>query len=151
MRELLEKAHQQDDDDLFKEEEGDEEFAAPTEVRDVYLDEFADTDDEVDDEEAEEREIRREEKRKVATKFSAVCLANGPGERQRQSRVQPASWSAQTQEEEVNLANTSFCCWSIHLHLHLESSRSNDIAGPNDRSFNHGSVHPGSGAPKAAP
>jgi hypothetical protein len=29
MRELLEKAHQQDDDDLFKEEEGDEEFAAP--------------------------------------------------------------------------------------------------------------------------
>jgi hypothetical protein len=35
------------------------------EVRDVYLDEFADTDDEHDDEEAEEREIRREEKRKV--------------------------------------------------------------------------------------
>jgi vacuolar protein sorting-associated protein 72 len=30
MRELLEKAHQQDDDDLFKEEEGDEEFAAPS-------------------------------------------------------------------------------------------------------------------------
>jgi len=29
MRELLEKAHQQDDDDLFKEEEGDDEFAAP--------------------------------------------------------------------------------------------------------------------------
>jgi hypothetical protein len=66
MRELLEKAHQQDDDDLFKEEEGDEEFAVPTEIRDVYLDEFADTDDEVDDEEAEERELRKEEKRKVA-------------------------------------------------------------------------------------
>ncbi len=29
MRELLEKAHQQDEDDLFKEEEGDEEFTAP--------------------------------------------------------------------------------------------------------------------------
>lgn len=29
MRELLEKAHQQDEDDLFKEEENDEEFAAP--------------------------------------------------------------------------------------------------------------------------
>jgi hypothetical protein len=35
----------------------------------VYLDEFADTDDEHEDEEAEEREIRREEKRKV-------CLSN---------------------------------------------------------------------------
>jgi hypothetical protein len=29
MRELLEKAHQQDDDELFKEEEGDDEFSAP--------------------------------------------------------------------------------------------------------------------------
>jgi hypothetical protein len=29
MRELLEKAHQQDEEDLFKEEEGDEEFTAP--------------------------------------------------------------------------------------------------------------------------
>ena len=37
------------------------------EIRDVYLDEFADTDDEVEDEEAEERELRREEKRKVRT------------------------------------------------------------------------------------
>lgn len=71
MRELLEKAHQQDDDELFKEEEGDEEFAAPAEIRDVYLDEFADTDDEVEDEEAEERDLRREEKRKVANPFLA--------------------------------------------------------------------------------
>ena len=31
MRELLEKAHQQDNDDLFAEEEGDEEFEAPRE------------------------------------------------------------------------------------------------------------------------
>ena len=29
MRELLEKAHQQDEEELFAEEEGDEEFAAP--------------------------------------------------------------------------------------------------------------------------
>lgn len=29
MRELLEKAHQQDEEDIFKEEEGDEEFSAP--------------------------------------------------------------------------------------------------------------------------
>jgi len=29
MRELLEKAHQQDEEDMFKEEEGDEEFSAP--------------------------------------------------------------------------------------------------------------------------
>ena len=29
MRELLEKAHQQDEEDIFKEEEGDEEFTAP--------------------------------------------------------------------------------------------------------------------------
>jgi methylaspartate ammonia-lyase len=32
----------------------------------VFLDEFADTDDEVDDEEAEEREVRLEERRKVS-------------------------------------------------------------------------------------
>ena len=35
MRELLEKAHQQDDDDLFKEEEGDDEFAAPRKLSDA--------------------------------------------------------------------------------------------------------------------
>jgi len=29
MRELLEKAHQQDEEDIFKEEEGDDEFNAP--------------------------------------------------------------------------------------------------------------------------
>jgi len=29
MRELLEKAHQQDEEELFKEEEGDDEFTAP--------------------------------------------------------------------------------------------------------------------------
>lgn len=39
------------------------------EVRDVYLDEFADTDDEVEDEEAEERELRKEERRKVSLSF----------------------------------------------------------------------------------
>jgi hypothetical protein len=36
MRELLEKAHQQDDDDLFKEEENDEEFAAPSQLRGLF-------------------------------------------------------------------------------------------------------------------
>jgi hypothetical protein len=37
MRELLEKAHQQDDDDLFKEEENDEEFAAPSQLRGLFF------------------------------------------------------------------------------------------------------------------
>jgi hypothetical protein len=36
MRELLEKAHQQDDDDLFKEEEGDDEFSAPRKLPIAY-------------------------------------------------------------------------------------------------------------------
>jgi hypothetical protein len=36
MRELLEKAHQQDDDDLFKEEEGDDEFSAPRQLPVAY-------------------------------------------------------------------------------------------------------------------
>jgi len=36
MRELLEKAHQQDDDDLFQEEEGDDEFSAPRQLLAVY-------------------------------------------------------------------------------------------------------------------
>ena len=82
MRELLEKAHQEDDDVLFREEADDEEFKAPRELdftdplprahtgpedqRDVYLEDFADTDDEVElDEEAEERALRREERRRV--------------------------------------------------------------------------------------
>jgi hypothetical protein len=34
-------------------------------VRDVYLEDFADTDDEVEDEDDEERAMRREERRKV--------------------------------------------------------------------------------------
>lgn len=36
MRELLEKAHQQDEEDIFKEEAGDEEFAAPGTHRLTY-------------------------------------------------------------------------------------------------------------------
>nr|XP_019000863.1 uncharacterized protein I203_06505 [Kwoniella mangroviensis CBS 8507]OCF64324.1 hypothetical protein I203_06505 [Kwoniella mangroviensis CBS 8507] len=75
MRELLEKAHQEDDDELFKEVEDDEEFDAPLEVKDVYLEEFADTDEEVEeDEDAEERAIRREERQKVG-----ILQAKGKG------------------------------------------------------------------------
>lgn len=82
MRELLEKAHQEDEDELFREVEDDEEFAAPRmyqqvteiqialttaeETRDVFLEDFADTDEEVEmDEEEQERLMRREERRKV--------------------------------------------------------------------------------------
>ncbi|WWC88868.1 uncharacterized protein L201_003783 [Kwoniella dendrophila CBS 6074] len=73
MRELLEKAHQEDDDDIFKEVEDDEEFSAPQDVKDVYLEEFADTDEEVDeDEEAEERAIRKEERKKAKGKGRAI-------------------------------------------------------------------------------
>ncbi|WVW84457.1 hypothetical protein I302_106491 [Kwoniella bestiolae CBS 10118] len=73
MRELLEKAHQEDDDELFKEVEDDEEFSAPQEVRDVYLEEFADTDEEIEeDEDAEERAIRKEERRKAKGKGRAI-------------------------------------------------------------------------------
>ncbi|KAK6908383.1 hypothetical protein I203_102384 [Kwoniella mangroviensis CBS 8507] len=73
MRELLEKAHQEDDDELFKEVEDDEEFDAPLEVKDVYLEEFADTDEEVEeDEDAEERAIRREERQKAKGKGRAI-------------------------------------------------------------------------------
>lgn len=72
MRELLEKAHQEDEDDIFAEVEGDEDFQAPDDVRDVFLDEFADTDDEVEvDEEEAERELRREERRKAKGKGKA--------------------------------------------------------------------------------
>ncbi|WVQ72923.1 hypothetical protein IAR50_002485 [Cryptococcus sp. DSM 104548] len=56
MRELLEKAHQEDDDEMFKEVEDDEDFQ-----RDVYLDEFADTDDEGSGDD-EERAVQREER-----------------------------------------------------------------------------------------
>ncbi|WWC62383.1 uncharacterized protein I303_104979 [Kwoniella dejecticola CBS 10117] len=73
MRELLEKAHQEDDDELFKEVEDDEEFAAPQDVRDVFLDEFADTDEEVEeDEEAQEKALRREERQKAKGKGRAI-------------------------------------------------------------------------------
>nr|ODN86874.1 hypothetical protein L203_03647 [Cryptococcus depauperatus CBS 7841] len=63
MRELLERAHQEDEDELFKEVEDDEEFVAPPEQKDIFLDEFADTDDEVEDEDEEEHQIRREERK----------------------------------------------------------------------------------------
>ncbi|WRT67603.1 uncharacterized protein IL334_004575 [Kwoniella shivajii] len=73
MRELLERAHQEDDDELFQEVENDEEFTAPQEVKDVFLDEFADTDEEVEmDEEAEERALRREERKKEKGKSKAI-------------------------------------------------------------------------------
>ncbi|WWC70597.1 uncharacterized protein I206_104548 [Kwoniella pini CBS 10737] len=73
MRELLEKAHQDDDDEIFKEVEDDEEFSAPQDVRDVFLEEFADTDEEVEeDEEAEERAVRREERQKAKGKGRAI-------------------------------------------------------------------------------
>ena len=49
------------------------------EIRDVYLDEFADTDDEHDDEEAEEREIRREEKRKVRRRQNTMLIGSRKG------------------------------------------------------------------------
>jgi hypothetical protein len=48
------------------------------EIRDVFLDEFADTDDEHEDEEAEEREIRREEKRKVGASLDPPDGADDP-------------------------------------------------------------------------
>nr|KIR86166.1 hypothetical protein I308_03701 [Cryptococcus tetragattii IND107] len=62
MRELLEKAHQEDEDELFKEVEDDEEFVAPPEQKDVFLDEFADTDSAPSDED-EEAQILRAERR----------------------------------------------------------------------------------------
>lgn len=69
MRELLEKAHQEDEKDiLFEEDPEDAEFEAPAEVRDVYLEEFADTDEDIEDEEAEERQLRREERKKAKAK-----------------------------------------------------------------------------------
>lgn len=44
-------------------------------MRDVFLDEFADTDDEVEvDQEAEEREIRKEERRKVGSDLTMLRL-----------------------------------------------------------------------------
>ncbi|WVF69275.1 hypothetical protein IAT40_004051 [Kwoniella sp. CBS 6097] len=84
MRELLEKAHQEDEDELFAEVEDDEEFAAPQDQRDVFLDEFADTDEEVEeDEEETERAIQREERNKAKGKSRAIYnpLANQPKSR----------------------------------------------------------------------
>lgn len=69
MRELLEKAHQEDQKDaLFEEDPEDAEFEAPADVRDVYLEDFADTDEELDDEETEERQLRREERKRAKAK-----------------------------------------------------------------------------------
>ncbi|ODN95909.1 hypothetical protein L198_04528 [Cryptococcus wingfieldii CBS 7118] len=79
MRELLEKAHQEDDDELFQEVEDDEEFVAPVDQRDVYLDEFADTDDEGsgDDEERalqrEERHVKNKEKGKSKALYDPLA------------------------------------------------------------------------------
>ncbi|OCF43971.1 hypothetical protein I317_02241 [Kwoniella heveanensis CBS 569] len=81
MRELLEKAHQEDEDELFAEVEDDEDFTAPQEQRDVFLDEFADTDEEVEeDEEATEKALQREERKKAKGKSKAIYnpLANQP-------------------------------------------------------------------------
>ena len=46
-------------------------------VRDVFLEDFADTEDELDlgDEEDEERAIRREERRKVGALYSGSIFA----------------------------------------------------------------------------
>ncbi|GMK53821.1 hypothetical protein CspeluHIS016_0104070 [Cutaneotrichosporon spelunceum] len=67
MRELLDKAKQEDQekDELFAEEADDGEFQEPAPMRDVFLDEFADTDDEAeadDDDEDDESRVRREER-----------------------------------------------------------------------------------------
>ncbi|OWZ68802.1 hypothetical protein AYX14_05382 [Cryptococcus neoformans] len=64
MRELLEKAHQEDDDELFKEVEDDEEFVAPPEQKDIFLDEFADTDSAPSDEDEEAQLLRAERRAK---------------------------------------------------------------------------------------
>ncbi|KIR60310.1 hypothetical protein I314_03601 [Cryptococcus bacillisporus CA1873] len=64
MRELLEKAHQEDEDELFKEVEDDEEFVAPPEQKDVFLDEFADTDSAPSDEDEEAQVLRAERRAK---------------------------------------------------------------------------------------
>ncbi|KIR40911.1 hypothetical protein I307_05325 [Cryptococcus deuterogattii 99/473] len=64
MRELLEKAHQEDEDELFKEVEDDEEFVAPPEQKDIFLDEFADTDSAPSDEDEEAQVLRAERRAK---------------------------------------------------------------------------------------
>lgn len=67
MRELLEKAHQEEEkgDEIFAEDPEDVDFVEPVVQRDVFLDEFADTDDEVEDEDEEalEKRLRREERK----------------------------------------------------------------------------------------
>ncbi|KAK8858422.1 hypothetical protein IAR55_002649 [Kwoniella newhampshirensis] len=102
MRELLERAHQEDDDDMFAEVEDDEEFLAPQEVRDVFLEDFADTDDEVElDEEEEEQALRREERKKAKGKSKAVYdpLAAQP----RPKQIRFADPSSSTSTPDVSL------------------------------------------------
>ncbi|WVQ81048.1 hypothetical protein IAT38_003155 [Cryptococcus sp. DSM 104549] len=72
MQALLEQAHQEDDDELFAEVEDDEDFVAPQDARDIFLDEFADTDDEAaPSDEDEDQAIQREERRKAKGKNKA--------------------------------------------------------------------------------
>ncbi|KAL7424331.1 hypothetical protein Q5752_000013 [Cryptotrichosporon argae] len=69
MRELLDQAHAQDADTGHADEGDDEEFEAPADVRDVYLEEFADTEDEAsDDEDVTERAERREARKQAKTR-----------------------------------------------------------------------------------
>ncbi|WWD18311.1 hypothetical protein CI109_102761 [Kwoniella shandongensis] len=108
MRELLEQAHQEDDDDMFAEVEDDEEFVAPQEVRDVFLEDFADTDDEVDlDEEDEEQALRREERKKAKGKSKAIYnpLAGQP-KPSKQIRFADPSSSTSTTALDVSLIDS---------------------------------------------
>ncbi|EIW73587.1 hypothetical protein TREMEDRAFT_59761 [Tremella mesenterica DSM 1558] len=71
MRALLDKAHEEDDA-LLAELDDDEEFTPPQEARDVFLEDFADTDEEIEmDEEETERQLQREERRKAKGKNKA--------------------------------------------------------------------------------
>ncbi|BEI84000.1 hypothetical protein CcaverHIS002_0406040 [Cutaneotrichosporon cavernicola] len=84
MRELLDKAKQEDQekDELFAEEADDGEFQEPAPTRDVFLDEFADTDDEAEDEdEDDDARLRREERRanKGKAVFNPFVKIRGPG------------------------------------------------------------------------
>ncbi|BEJ14984.1 hypothetical protein CspHIS471_0407510 [Cutaneotrichosporon sp. HIS471] len=84
MRELLDKAKQEDQekDELFAEEADDGEFQEPAPTRDVFLDEFADTDDEAEDEdEDDDARLRREERRANKGKgvFNPFVKIRGPG------------------------------------------------------------------------
>ncbi len=84
MRELLEKAKQEDQekDELFAEEADDGEFQEPAPIRDVFLDEFADTDDEASgSDDDEESRLRREERKAKKDKgvFNPFVKIRGPG------------------------------------------------------------------------